>query len=405
MQFSFRQQSGPATTPSFDKPKKYQDVESIVHTTSCSTHTSTITTTTVSVPNVQNSPSAQSLPPPSKTQSFDDRDSLLTAAATNNNKINNNNDNNTCNSNTNLNIDTATTVTTIITTTATTTEDEHSVVDCCKDEQLTKTNPNNSENYEHDDNTNNKQIKTVVSVVLSKASDSNFESSSLLSDSKVQLCESVCVSSVVNPPNISINASPPIITVVCAPCTDDVIAETAAASVMHHEQQKQLSIESNESSAAGDIEITQTIEINPPVQSTTNICDVAGSPTPDTSNLLLSLDVRKCDIDPTSHEELSPSMDEYQECVSGEEYPQSGEKLVPGCIAPVPTPAPLMAPLAEVEIYPQDDDISITGIDKPTESTSADDPETATTKPQLQQQQSQTSRTKKKKQKSTDKGD
>lgn len=60
-------------------------------------------------------------------------------------------------------------------------------------------------------------------------------------------------------------------------------------------------------------------------------------------------------------EELSPTTEEYQECCPPDDYQYDisteGEILVPGCVAPAPTPAPSIAPLAEVEVDPPDDDL------------------------------------------------
>lgn len=65
-------------------------------------------------------------------------------------------------------------------------------------------------------------------------------------------------------------------------------------------------------------------------------------------------------------DDLSPTTDEYQECMNfqknvvddDDEYDlvTDGCNLAPGCVAPTPTPAPSIAPLAEVEIDPPDDE-------------------------------------------------
>lgn len=77
------------------------------------------------------------------------------------------------------------------------------------------------------------------------------------------------------------------------------------------------------------------------------------------------------------NDDLSPTTDEYQECVpfqaqrgDSEDYDlASGGSscvgvvscghLAPGCVAPAPTPAPSIAPLAEVEFDPQDDEVDV----------------------------------------------
>lgn len=66
-------------------------------------------------------------------------------------------------------------------------------------------------------------------------------------------------------------------------------------------------------------------------------------------------------------DDLSPTTEEYQECMNfqknvvdddDDEYDlvTDGCNLAPGCVAPTPTPAPSIAPLAEVEIDPPDDE-------------------------------------------------
>lgn len=60
-------------------------------------------------------------------------------------------------------------------------------------------------------------------------------------------------------------------------------------------------------------------------------------------------------------EELSPTTDEYQECCIPANYQYDistdGEMLARGCVAPAPTPAPSIAPLAEVEVDPPEDEL------------------------------------------------
>lgn len=62
------------------------------------------------------------------------------------------------------------------------------------------------------------------------------------------------------------------------------------------------------------------------------------------------------------NDDLSPTTDEYQECVPFQEdydLASGGANILPGCVAPAPTPAPSIAPLAEVEFDPQDDEPDI----------------------------------------------
>lgn len=62
------------------------------------------------------------------------------------------------------------------------------------------------------------------------------------------------------------------------------------------------------------------------------------------------------------HEELSPTTDEYHEGLQFEGRTESydydiDDVITPGCVAPAPTPAPSLAPLAEIDIDPVDDEI------------------------------------------------
>lgn len=80
------------------------------------------------------------------------------------------------------------------------------------------------------------------------------------------------------------------------------------------------------------------------------------------------LDVNTYDDKLIPQEELSPTTDEYQECCPPDDYQYDisteGDNLVPGCVAPAPTPAPSIAPLAEVEIDPPDDDLDTEDLDQ-----------------------------------------
>lgn len=235
------------------------------------------------------------------------------------------------------------------------------------------------------------------------ASDTNLESSSCLSDDGGK----------VHSETIASSASPPTITVICAPCTDDILAETAA---------QQYTEQPIDCAASDNEETAQTVPSNSKNDTAGTGADAKSS----SSQLIqLTLEVRKANDDITIQEagDLSPSMDEYQECnpISGDyEYDSiAGEMLVPGCVAPAPTPAPLFAPLAEIEVDPPDDDMPVSGIEKPQQSSDATttiktESIESTAKPSSQQHHQQsaanqhqphTSHTKKKKQKSTDKGD
>lgn len=314
---------------------------------------------------------------PTKTRSFDDRECLQTTA-----------------------------VTMIVptTTSAATSASEANVsckgVDCIKSDdcqEKRKSSENISLQCEiNEPNTNVRQEN--ISAVHSNASDTNLESSSLLSDGGKVRSESV-----------SLSASPPKITVMCAPCIDDMLAETAA--------QQTESIDCDPSDSEESAQNTK-IEPQQPTAQCSQIDQCAvdintgkqTSPTHTTSNLQLSLEVKKPDEVPAQPEDLSPSMDEYEECnpmVGDYTYDTvTGEMLVPGCVAPSSTPAPLIAPLAEIEVDPPDDEMSVSGIEKqPPDTTNTDpvvhpDDTESTAKPQQQHQ----SHAKKKKQRSTDKG-
>lgn len=295
-------------------------------------------------------------PQPTKTRSFDDRDSLRTAA------------------------------------TASDLSAGAKGIDCTKAGDASQENRKSSENISlHcESNEPNANVRHEhISAKLSNASDTNLDGNSLLSDGAKVRSES-----------LSLSASPPTITVMCAPCIDDMLAEQQQA------EQIDCDVSDNE----------EIVQYKMAAESTQYSKDIGtrklSSPTHDTSNLQLTLDVKKTDATPTQQEDLSPSMDEYEECnpTSGDYQYDSisgGEMLVPGCVAPAPTPAPLIAPLAEIEVDPPDDEMAVSGIEKPPDIKLDSQPSTdaeSTAKPQLQQQQSQTSRTKKKKQKSTDKG-
>lgn len=76
------------------------------------------------------------------------------------------------------------------------------------------------------------------------------------------------------------------------------------------------------------------------------------------------MDVQGFDEKYIPQEELSPTTEEYQECCAPDDDYQYdiatvGELLAAGCVAPAPTPAPSIAPLAEVEVDPPDDDVEM----------------------------------------------
>lgn len=89
----------------------------------------------------------------------------------------------------------------------------------------------------------------------------------------------------------------------------------------------------------------------------------------DSPQLFIITDKLPIRNDSITVDDLSPTTDEYQECMNFQknvddldddvdEYDlvTDGCNLAPGCVAPTPTPAPSIAPLAEVEIDPPDDE-------------------------------------------------
>ncbi|XP_031625599.1 uncharacterized protein LOC116342216 isoform X3 [Contarinia nasturtii] len=385
MPLSFRQQSGPTTTtniehqPSFDKSKKVESTVETIPTVTKSSKTDLKSHSSSSLAATQcdtaSIPSTSSPQLPTKTRSFDDRECLRAATASVS-------DTESEAANT-KGIDSGSTKVTD---------------DVCHDKRKSSENISlHCENMEQN-NTNVGQHEQI-SAALSIASDTNLEASSLLSDDAKVRSES-----------LTLSASPPKITVMCAPCIDDILAETAAQQAEKIECDVSDSEEIIAQTKQTDDEpltttITTTVVV---VQCSTGVDSRKSSTSPDTSNLKLSLERKTSDEAPMiQQDDLSPSMDEYEEChpTRGDyQYDTltGGEVLVPGCVAPAPTPAPLIAPLAEIEIDPPDDDIAVTGIEKTTTIDSVTNLDTEST---AKLQQPQQSRTKKKKQKSTDKGD
>lgn len=181
-------------------------------------------------------------------------------------------------------------------------------------------------------------------------SDSNLVET--IDSTKVQSEQKVSTEKCV--PTISFSATPTI-NVVWAPAVDedeDVSAIPCGGNKTVDDNDKASEIEVNDD---------KSVEIK---------SQVTGEPTstPMETTTQLSLDVKKCDDGSmVSTEDLSPSMDEYQECCPSTDYQYDaitgGEVQAPGCVPPAPTPAPLIAPLAEVESYPADEDTPAAGTD------------------------------------------
>lgn len=359
MQISFRQHSGPTTTtnlqhqPSFDKTKKIDDnviVKVTQLTDLIASTTATIQSKTIIVPIIQTS-AAQSLPTTASSTStsslhqIDDHDMCK--------KSNENNEEKKYISQTNI-----------------------SIIMHSDAEHIAQINPNinNNNNVECQPEQCTSQLDESTKPVHSTSTSKND-------------CE-----------RKSMNPSPPTITVLCAPCTDVILAETAA---------KGQTVEHIEC----DIDSSEIAQNESSTDDNVNASPMSSSPTPDATNVQLQIDVKTSD-DCVAHEQqqkpatvarsqedLSPSMDEYQECCDEYKYDAvtACEHIQPGCVAPAPTPSPLIAPLAEDEFYPPDDDMGTEKL--------ADEPiQTSVDEPCAKSQPQQTAEPKKKKQKSTDKG-
>lgn len=203
-------------------------------------------------------------------------------------------------------------------------------IDCCNKTDTKTINNNNESDYK----------KSI-------GSDSNLVVA--IDSTKVQCEEYVTTEKCV--PLKSFGATPTI-NVVCAPAVDEDSDALVKPCV-------EIKTENDNKNADND----KTIE------SKSNVIGEETETTMETTSCIqLSLDVKKCDNSSmVSVEDLSPSMDEYQECCPSTYYQYDaitgGESVAPGCVPPAPTPAPLIAPLAEVEFYPGDEDTPIAGID------------------------------------------
>lgn len=97
-----------------------------------------------------------------------------------------------------------------------------------------------------------------------------------------------------------INASPPKITVVCAPCTDELILELAAR---QSTEQIECDVE--------QIEVSVCVPCDEDGSSGVDVTESAAT-SPKSTPKQLSLEVRKCSEPTAAQEDLSPNMDEYQ---------------------------------------------------------------------------------------------
>lgn len=213
---------------------------------------------------------------------------------------------------------------------------------------------------------NKTEIKTAKNNNESDCKNKSIGSDSNLvvaiDSTKVQSDESVLNEKCV--PSISFSATPTI-NVVCAPAVDEEGDESGDVSVQLCDESKSVDDgDGKPSEIDADDDNAKSTETKSQA-----ICEQTSTPMETTSSMLLSLDVKKCDDGSmVSVEDLSPSMDEYQECCPATDYQYDaitgGEVLAPGCVPPAPTPAPLIAPLAEVEFYPADEDTPIAGTDE-----------------------------------------
>lgn len=180
-----------------------------------------------------------------------------------------------------------------------------------------------------------------------------------IDSTKVQSEESVsstekCV------PSISFSGTPTI-NVVCAPAVEDDDDDDNVSGQLCYGSKTV-----DERASEIDTDDDKSVVTKSPI-----VCEPPSTPMETTSSMQLLLDVKKCDDGSMiSVEDLSPSMDEYQECCGQSTDYQydaiTGEVLAPGCVPPAPTPAPLIAPLAEVEFYPADEDTPLAGTDEST---------------------------------------
>lgn len=158
-------------------------------------------------------------------------------------------------------------------------------------------------------------------------------------------------------PKMPMAASPPTITVVCAPCTDELILESAA-----RQQAEQIECDEDTITAASGDSVPCIDEASTDVE----LAPASPKATPPPQ---FSLEVRKCSEPNVVPDDMSPNMDEYQGecgetahdrpiersvdtaaalhfsligpspecCPTGDDYQY--DAVAVGCVAPAPTPA------------------------------------------------------------------
>lgn len=249
-------------------------------------------TTTTSTTTIAQEPPSTPLPP--KSSSFDDRDSFrVTSSRTSNEEP----------------------------------------VSCSRNEcELNESTVSNSGNIQDTKDTENNESVAHKNV--------NPSGSSVFSENVSATSTDSCV------PSISMSATPTI-NVVCAPVVEENNDKCVVVRKLS-ECDARGANESESKDALGDEAVEGQLTAS------------AESFPLESLSKQLSLDVQKSAEHSISAEDLSPSMDEYQECCPASEYHYDSATaaglLAPGCVAPAPTPAPLIAPLAEIETYPVDDE-------------------------------------------------
>lgn len=275
MQITFQQKCDSETStniehqPSTDKSTKIDSSIPIPTTTATTILTSSITDLTQSqspivvVPTIQSSSSAQSLP--SKSCSFEERERKHIDSI--NKTIQND--------------------------------------DCIEGiDDLHKTSETISVKCENNNNNSNEPNETNV-----RQENNN---SVVVSDINIETCSMQLDCAKVQKESIILSASPPKITVVCAPCIDEIILESVAKQQLQQQQCiEQIECDDNisEDCAQSNDNNEQEQQL---VQHSTDDCVHTATTEATTITHQLSLEVRKCDETTISQEDLSPNMDEYQ---------------------------------------------------------------------------------------------
>lgn len=264
--------------------------------------TSAATTSTTSTANIAQEPPYTPLPP--KSSSFDDRDSFRVTSPR---------------------------------------ASSEEPVSCSRNEcELNENTVSNSGNIQDTKDTENNESVAHKNV--------NQSGSSVFSENVSATSTDTCV------PSISMSATPTI-NVVCAPVVEENNDKCVVVRKLSEFDASGANDSENKTDTRGDDDAAHDAFEG-------QLAASAESVPLDSLSKQLSLDVQKSAEHSISAEDLSPSMDEYQECCPASEYHYDSATaaglLAPGCVAPAPTPAPLIAPLAEIETYPVDDEPATT---------------------------------------------